>query len=112
MRNRFDGGLLLQCCGCFPPGGKCGLRIDFRMRHGDQRPIALDALRTKLEGIAFGPDVVVEGVAKHTLYVANDNDFLAVAPGGLANPNQIYVFAFDDEDLAGSVYEPQQFRSK
>jgi hypothetical protein len=66
----------------------------------------------KLEGIAFGPDVVIDGVARHTLYVANDNDFLAVAPGGLANPNQIYVFAFDDEDLAGSVYEPQQFKSK
>jgi hypothetical protein len=44
--------------------------------------------------------------------VANDNDFLAVAPGGLSNPNQIYVFAFDDADLAGSVYEPQQFKAK
>ncbi|MFO1340631.1 MAG: esterase-like activity of phytase family protein [Burkholderiaceae bacterium] len=66
----------------------------------------------KLEGIAFGEDVVVDGVIRHTLYVANDNDFLAVAPGGLANPNLFYVFAFDDADLAGSVYEPQQFKSK
>jgi hypothetical protein len=66
----------------------------------------------KLEGMAFGPDVVIDGVAKHTLYVANDNDFLAVAPGGLANPNQIYVFAFDEADLAGSAYEPQQFKTK
>jgi hypothetical protein len=66
----------------------------------------------KLEGLAFGSDVVIDGVTKHTLYVANDNDFLAVAPGGLSNPNQIYVFAFDDADLAGSVYEPQQFKAK
>ncbi len=66
----------------------------------------------KLEGIAFGEDVVVDGVTKHTLYVANDNDFLALAPGGLANPNQFFVFAFDDADLAGSVYEPQRFKSK
>lgn len=66
----------------------------------------------KLEGMAFGPDVVIDGVTRHTLYVANDNDFLAVAPGGLANPNQIVVFAFDDADLAGSAYEPQQFKKK
>jgi hypothetical protein len=64
----------------------------------------------KLEGIAFGEDVVVDGVIKHTLYLANDNDFLAVAPGGLANPNQFFVFAFDDSDLAGSVFENQQFK--
>ncbi|WP_374565896.1 esterase-like activity of phytase family protein [Ideonella sp.] len=64
----------------------------------------------KLEGMAFGDDVVVDGVTKHTLYVANDNDFLAVAPGGLANPNQFFVFAFDDADLAGSAYEPQKFK--
>ncbi len=66
----------------------------------------------KIEGIAFGEDVVVDGVTKHTLYVGNDNDFLAVAPGGLPNPNLFFVFAFDDADLAGSVYEPQQFKSK
>jgi len=64
----------------------------------------------KLEGMAFGPDVVIDGVTKHTLYVANDNDFLTVAPGGLPNPNQFFVFAFDDADLAGSAYELQQFK--
>lgn len=73
---------------------------------------------SKIEGIAFGPDVVVGGVMRHTLFVANDNDFLAEiadplkAPGDptrgmVANPNQIYVFAFDDADLPG--YVPQQF---
>jgi hypothetical protein len=74
--------------------------------------IADARIPAKLEGMAFGPHVFVDGVTRHTLYVANDNDFLAVAPGGLPNPNQIYVFAFDDADLAGSAYEPQQFRKK
>lgn len=61
----------------------------------------------KLEGMTFGPDVVVGGVVKHTLYIANDNDFLSTAPGGLNNPNQIYVFTFTADDLGGSVFENQ-----
>lgn len=63
----------------------------------------------KLEGLAFGEDVVVDGVTRHTLWVANDNDFLA-SVGGKDNPNQFFVFAFDDADLAGSVYTPQRFK--
>jgi hypothetical protein len=69
---------------------------------------------SKLEGVAFGQDVAIDGVTKHTLYVANDNDFLATiadplkAPGDptrgwVPNPNQFYVFAFGDEDLPGFV---------
>jgi hypothetical protein len=65
----------------------------------------------KLEGIAFGQDVVVNGVVKHTLYVVNDNDFLAAVPDKnnvvVDNPNQYFVFAFGDADLPGFV--PQQF---
>ncbi len=67
----------------------------------------------KLEGIAFGQDVVIDGVTKHTLYVSNDNDYTAVVAnshhvGGTAdNPNKFFVFAFDDDDLPGFV--PQQF---
>ena len=61
----------------------------------------------KLEGMAFGEDVVVGGATKHTLYVANDNDFLATAPDGQANPNQWFVFAFDDSDLKGSAFVQQ-----
>ena len=65
----------------------------------------------KIEGIAFGQDVIVGGVLKHTLYIANDNDFLAsVQDKNLAvvdNPNQWFVFAFTDGDLPGFV--PQQF---
>jgi hypothetical protein len=75
---------------------------------------------SKIEGIAFGQDVVMNGVTKHTLFVVNDNDFLATVadplklPGdstrGLSlNPTQFYVFAFDDSDLPG--YVPQQFKS-
>jgi hypothetical protein len=62
----------------------------------------------KIEGIAFGPDVTVRGVKKHTLYVANDNDFIATVtdtnhPSGIANPNQFFVFAIDTSDLPDYV---------
>ena len=63
----------------------------------------------KLEGAAFGEDIVIDGVTKHTLWVANDNDFLA-SVGGKDNPNQFFVFAFDDADLGGSVLELQTFK--
>ena len=58
----------------------------------------------KLEGVAFGPDVVVAGITKHTLYVSNDNDFLATItdsnhPSGFDNSNHMFVFAVDPADL-------------
>ena len=74
-----------------------------------QAGITVDQIPAKLEGMAFGEDVVVDGVVKHTLYIANDNDFLASTPGGKANPNQWFVFTFTDADLGGSVYQPQRF---
>ena len=57
---------------------------------------------------------MINGVTKHTLYVANDNDFLATLAdplklpgdatrGMIANPNKFYVFAFSDEELSGFV---------
>lgn len=61
----------------------------------------------KLEGMAFGQDVVVGGLVKHTLYVGNDNDFIVTTPAGLANPNQWFVFIFDDADLGGSEFVNQ-----
>ena len=71
---------------------------------------------SKLERIAFGQDVVIGGATKHTLYVANDNDFLGViadptdpANEIIENPNQFFVFAFDDNDLPGFV--PQRIKS-
>ncbi len=70
--------------------------------------IASTEIPAKLEGLAFGPDVVVNGTIKHTLFVANDNDFTANV-GGVDNPNSYIVFAFDDADLPGFV--AQQFRA-
>ena len=78
-------------------------------------PLDMDAhlIPAKLEGIAFGEDVMIDGVRKHTLYVGNDNDFLAVFPDpnpGAApfdNSNQWFVFSFTDSDLPG--YVPQHF---
>lgn len=71
---------------------------------------------SKLEGITFGQDVVIDGATKHTLYVANDNDFLGEIAdptdpvnGIVENPNQFFVFAFGDSDLPGFV--PQRIKA-
>jgi hypothetical protein len=69
--------------------------------------ISMTDIPAKLEGIAFGPDVMMNGIKRHTLFVVNDNDFNA-AVGGVDNPNQIIVFAFDSADLPG--YVAQQFK--
>jgi hypothetical protein len=74
--------------------------------------IGSNDIPAKLEGMAFGQDVEIDGVAKHTLYVSNDNDYTAVVtdtnhPNGMDNPNKFFVFAFDESDLPGFV--PQQF---
>ncbi len=73
----------------------------------------------KLEGIAFGQDITINGVTKHTLYLANDNDFLGkVTPSGgsVASQydNQFFVFAYDGNDLvqqnlAAAVPEPSSY---
>ena len=69
----------------------------------------------KIEGVAFGPDVKYGGKLVHTLWVANDNDFLTTVPDAnnvpLANPNQFFVFAVADTDLGDSKFVPQQFKS-
>jgi len=68
----------------------------------------------KLEGTAFGPDIVVDGDTKHTFIVANDNDFIGTVtdsnhPAGIDNPNRFFVFAVDPADLPD--YVPQQLAS-
>jgi hypothetical protein len=73
--------------------------------------IAPKDVPAKLEGIAFGQDVEIGGQVKHTLFVSNDDDYIAavtdaIHPAGLDNPNQWFVFAFDDADLPG--YVPQR----
>ena len=53
----------------------------------------------------------MNGSVKHTLFIATDNDFTAVTPDKnkvvTDNPNQFFVFAFDDPQLPGFV--PQRF---
>ncbi len=66
----------------------------------------------KIEGISFGPDVEYNGEKVHTLWVANDNDFLETVAdqngNQIPNDNQFFVFAFTDSDLGGSKYQPQK----
>lgn len=66
-----------------------------------------DQIPAKIEGVSFGPDVKYHGKTLHTIWVANDNDFLQDYSGTNTNPNQFFVFGFADADLGGSVYVPQ-----
>lgn len=65
--------------------------------------IDADHVPAKIEGAAFGPDRVIDGVNKRTLFVADDNDFTPIVklPSGVnaSNPNQIFVFSIDESDL-------------
>jgi len=58
--------------------------------------LASTAVPAKLEGAAFGADIVDGGITYHTLYIANDNDFVP----GVAGSNQFFVYRFSDADLA------------
>lgn len=61
--------------------------------------IASTDIPAKIEGLAFGPDLFVDGEIKHALWIANDNDFIP------DNPNQWFVLSVDDAALPG--YQPQ-----
>ena len=61
--------------------------------------LSSDQIPAKIEGVTFGQDVSYGGDLYHTLYIANDNDFVP----GTAGPNQFYVFGFTDADLPGLV---------
>jgi hypothetical protein len=65
----------------------------------------------KIEGVAFGPDIRQAGKNVHTLWIANDNDFLNTTTDAsnniIPNPNQFFVFGFTDADLDGSKFVPQ-----
>ncbi len=65
--------------------------------------ITSDQIPAKIEGLAFGNDIVIGGIKQHTLFVANDNDFVP----GLAGGNKFYVFALSDADL-GATFQQQQ----
>jgi hypothetical protein len=80
---------------------------------------AADQIPAKIEGVSFGPDVKQGNATVHTLWIANDNDFLQTVPDDskppvqVANPNQFFVFGFSDTDsnLGGSQFVPQDFRA-
>lgn len=65
--------------------------------------IASELIPSKIEGLAFGEDIVINGIAQHTLFVSNDNDFVP----GIAGGNKFFVFALSDADL-GATFTQQQ----
>ncbi len=78
--------------------------------------IDVGLIPAKIEGVAFGPDVKQGSSTLHTLWIANDNDFLSTVadnntpPNIVPNSNQFFVFGFTDADLGGSTFVPQDFR--
>ncbi|MEC4750393.1 esterase-like activity of phytase family protein [Methylomicrobium sp. Wu6] len=71
------------------------LFLDIVKMLNEKYGIDVKNIPAKLEGIAFGSDVVSSGVTYHTLWIANDNDFLPTVAGG----NLFYVVGFTDQDL-------------
>jgi len=72
--------------------------------------IAAQNIPAKIEGMAFGDDLMYNGVNMHTLWVTNDNDFLSTIidtkhPLGFDNTNNFYMFGFSDADLAGFIQQ-------
>lgn len=70
--------------------------------------IAAQNIPAKIEGMAFGEDIMFNNQTLHTLWIANDNDFLPTItdskhPQGFSNPNNFYVFGFSDADLQNYV---------
>lgn len=58
--------------------------------------IAANQVPAKIEGMAFGEDVTYNGELLHTLFIANDNDFLQ----NVAGDNQFFVYGLSDATLA------------
>ena len=65
--------------------------------------ITPDNVPSKIEGLAFGDDIDVSGTLEHTLWIANDNDFVPSTSG----PNTFYVVGVTNADLGGSIFEAQ-----
>ncbi len=56
--------------------------------------VPVTAIPSKLEGMAFGDDILEGSTLYHTLYVANDNDFASAS-----GDNKFFVYKFTDADL-------------
>lgn len=65
--------------------------------------IASTNIPSKLEGIAWGQDVMINGTNTHTLYMGNDNDFVTNTSGD----SKIFVFGVTDADLGSSTFVNQ-----
>ena len=61
-----------------------------------------DQIPFKIESLAFGEDTTLNGVLSHTLYVANNNDFVP----NTAGDNKIFVFDLSDADLGAVFTQP------
>lgn len=75
--------------------------------------VAAQNIPAKIEGMTFGEDIVFNNQTLHTLWIANDNDFLNTItdskhPLGFNNPNNFYVFGFSDADLQNYVAQKVQ----
>jgi hypothetical protein len=69
--------------------------------------IANTQIPAKIEGLAFGEDVLLDGTILHTLFVANDNDFVP----DVAGDSKFFVFGVSDADFSkvDASFTPQQF---
>lgn len=67
--------------------------------------IAAGRIPAKIEGMAFGADVMYNGELLHTLFIANDNDFVQ----SIAGDNQFFVYGLSDATLAqvGATFTAQ-----
>ena len=74
--------------------------------------LAASNIPAKIEGNSYGAEVKQAKTTYHTLWIANDNDFLQTVtdPSGnqIDNPNQFFVVGFTNADLGGSQYSPQR----
>ena len=66
-----------------------------------------DQIPAKIEGMALAADVKNGNTRLHTLWIANDNDFLQDLNRAQHQPEPFFVFGFTEADLAGSKYVPQ-----
>lgn len=67
--------------------------------------IAANQIPAKIEGMAFGADITYNGELVHTLFIANDNDFVQ----NIAGNNQFFVYGLSDATLAqvGATFTAQ-----
>jgi hypothetical protein len=76
--------------------------------------ISAGTIPAKIEGISFGADVKVGSKSVHTLWIANDNDFLSTTTDAngktIPNPNQFFVVGFTNAALGGSQFLPQKVK--